>query len=73
MQAEGIRKGDRFDRIHPTRGRVVGGWTATGDAVVAYDTDYKRNRVFVPVRLHSGEETANVYEIGEQVDLTFGV
>ena len=65
MQAEGIRAGDRYD-VTDDRGRVRGGWTATGDAVI------DGSRVYVPVRQHDGRESTRSYAVGEHVDLTFG-
>jgi hypothetical protein len=64
MQAEGIRKGDRYDVN--SGGRITGGWTATGDAVV------EDGWVYVPVRYHDGQEGTNSYQVGRQVPLTFG-
>lgn len=66
MQAEGIRKGDRYDATD-SRGRVIGGWTATGDAVV------EGSVVCVPTISHEGIETTLVRRLGEQVSLSFGV
>lgn len=66
MQAEGIKNGDRHDE-YDGRGRVFGGWTATGDAVV------EGNSVFIPIRRHDGRETTLVKTLGEQVELSFGV
>ena len=63
MQAEGIKAGDRYD--HRIGGRITGGWTATGDAVV------NGNSVLVPVRYHDGAEGVNGYVVGQQVDLSF--
>lgn len=65
MQAEGIRTGDRYDALDD-RGRVIGGWTATGDAVIDGDT------VYVPVRYHDGPEGTNQWRLGSQVPLSFG-
>jgi hypothetical protein len=66
MQAEGIKAGDRYD-VLDDRGQVIGGWTATGDAVIG-----EHNRVRVPVRFHDGEEGTNSWAAGMQVPLTFG-
>lgn len=66
MQAEGLRKGDRLDQ-YDQFGKVCGGWTATGNAVVEGDL------VYVAVRHHDGQETTNVWHKGEQVPITFGV
>lgn len=71
MQAEGIRKGGRYDELND-RGRVTGGWTATGDAVVAFSDAHGRDMVYVPVTTHAGQEGALSFEPGEPVPLTFG-
>lgn len=71
MQAEGIRAGDRHDD-HDDRGRVTGGWTATGDAVVRFSDAHGQNMVYVPVTTHDGQEGALAFEPGEQVALTWG-
>lgn len=71
MQAEGIKAGDRHDE-YDDRGRVSGGWTATGDAVVAFSDAHDQDMAYVPVRLHSGQEGALAFEIGEQVSLSWG-
>jgi hypothetical protein len=65
MQAEGIRNGDRYDALDD-RGRVYGGWTATGNAVV------EKGYAYIPVRFHDGQEGTNSYPVGTQVPLTFG-
>jgi hypothetical protein len=71
MQAEGIRTGDRYDMFND-RGRVTGGWTATGDAVITYDDQIGRDQVYVPVRYHDGGDGVRVWNVGQQVPLTFG-
>lgn len=71
MQAEGIKAGDRHDD-YDGRGRVSGGWTATGDAVVAFSDAHNQNMVYVPVTAHTGQEGALVFEVGEQVSLSWG-
>lgn len=71
MQAEGIRTGDRYDELND-RGRVTGGWTATGDAVVAFSDAHGQDMVYVPVTTHDGQEGALTFEVGEQVALSFG-
>lgn len=71
MQAEGLKAGDRHDE-YDSRGRVIGGWTVTGDAVVAFSDAHNQNMVYVPVTLHSGQEGALTFEVGEQVSLSWG-
>jgi hypothetical protein len=71
MQAEGIKAGDRHED-YDGRGRVSGGWTATGDAVVAFSDAHGQDMVYVPVTLHSGQEGALAFEVGEQVSLSWG-
>jgi hypothetical protein len=65
MQAEEIRTGDRYD-VLDDRGRVTGGWTATGDAVV------EDGYVYASVRFHDGQEGTNSWPVGQQVPLSFG-
>lgn len=66
MQVEGIRTGDRYD-VKDDRGRTVGGWTATGEAIV------KDGRAYVPIRHHDGREDTIVKLVGTQIPITFGV
>lgn len=66
MQAEGIRTGDRRDK-HNNQGQIVGGWTATGDAVV------EGGNVYIPIRFHDGQDGTLTFSLGTQVPLTFGV
>lgn len=66
MQAEGIRKGDRYD-VRDQFGKVVDGWTAVGDAIL------EGSVVTVDVRYHDGSERALAWHRGEQVPLSFGV
>lgn len=68
MQAEGIREGDRLD-VYDDRGRVIGGWTATGNAVVVGELS---KRVYVPVKYHDGTEGTNHWPVGMQVPITWG-
>lgn len=65
MQAEGIRRGDRYD-IHDQFGRIVDGWTAVRDAVV------EGSIVTVDVRYHDSSEKSLTWHKGEQVPLSFG-
>lgn len=65
MQAQGIRNGDRYDEVND-QGRVIGGWTAIGDAVI------ENGEVFVPVRYHDGGDGTRVWDVGQQVPLSFG-
>ena len=70
MQAQGIRTGDRCD-VHDDRGRVIGGWTADGDAAEIVLEDGQRKVAF-PVTTHDGQEHTAVFDYDEQVSLTFG-
>ena len=65
MQAEGIRTGDRHDD-YGHGGQVLGGWTATGNAVVI------EGKVYVPVREHDGRELTYVCPAGEHIALSWG-
>lgn len=65
MQAEGIRTGDRYDQLNG-QGKVIGGWTATGDAVI------EDGKVRVPVVHHDGGDGVREWDLGTQVPLTFG-
>lgn len=75
MQAEGIRTGDRCD-VYDDRGQVLAGWTATGDAETRPSDEHGRDMVFVPVHTHhwreEGHDDTAVFEIGEQVPLSWG-
>lgn len=71
MQAEGIKAGDRYDN-RDGEGRIIGGWTATGDAVVEHTAEYGRPMVFVPVKHHDGGEGVRVWTPGQQVPISFG-
>lgn len=70
MQAEGIRKGDRYDAVDDNGQATGGGWTATGDAEI------KGDQVYVPVVYHEGGQPAHggaiVRKIGTQVPITYG-
>jgi hypothetical protein len=66
MQAEGIKAGDR-SVMYDDKGRVLSGWTATGDAVV------EGNDVYVPVRHLDGGDGTRIFTKGTQVPLSFGV
>lgn len=71
MQAEGLKAGDRYDD-YDDRGRVTGGWTVTGDPVVAFSDAHDRDMVYVPVTAHTGQEGALVFDVGENVALSWG-
>jgi hypothetical protein len=71
MQAEGIRTGDKSE-TYDDHGRVIAGWTATGDAVVAFSEEDGKDMVFVPVKHYDGGEGARVFEIGANVPLSWG-
>lgn len=70
MQAQGIRTGDRCD-VHNDQGRVIGGWTADGDAVDTILED-GQHKVAFPVTTHDGQEHTAVFDYNEQVPLSFG-
>lgn len=70
MQAQGIRTGDRCD-VHDAKGRVIGGWTATGDAVDTILED-GQHKVAFPVTAHDGQEHTAIFDYDEQVPLAFG-
>ena len=71
MQAEGIKAGDK-SQTYDERGRVIAGWTATDDAVVAFSEEDGQDMVFVPVKHHDGGDGARVFEIGTNVPLSWG-
>jgi hypothetical protein len=67
MQAKALKTGDRYD-VTDDRGRVTGGWTATGDAVIGDD-----GSVYLPVKYHDGQEGTNTWADPEtQVPLSWG-
>lgn len=43
--------------------KLVGGWRATGDAVV------KGNKVLVPVKNYSGEDGAREFDLNHQIPM----
>ena len=49
--------------------RVLGGWKATGDAVVEFDSTVGRNQVFVPVLYYDGGWGTRIFELGTEVPM----
>lgn len=61
MKAEDIKAGMKYTMRR--NDRIVGGWKATGDAVV------EGNEVFVPVEFYDGSQGSRVFDLGHEVPM----
>jgi hypothetical protein len=62
MKAQDIKNGDT-QTVRNDRGRITGGWKATGDAVV------KDGIVYVPVQYFDGQDGTQFYGIETDVQV----
>jgi hypothetical protein len=62
MKAQDIKTGDTLTYLNWGR-KVMGGWTATGDAVV------EGNQVYVPAKDFTGSEGTHIFKLDEEVPI----
>lgn len=67
MKAQDIKAGSKFTMYQGDK--IIGGWKATGDAVVAYSQFDQMDLVYVPVRYLDGGDGTRIFEVDSEVPI----